>query len=100
MNREVRNMRLDLIASCSFSLFYLLFSLSFFAFLNIARKKKEKKEHIVEQTLNENVPLSCFSIYFFSFISFISISISFSFISIPFVLPVHSNTFEFHLVRQ
>lgn len=60
MNREVRNMRLDLIASCSFSLFYLLLSLPFF-FLNIARKKKKKKEHIVEQTLNENVPLSCFS---------------------------------------
>lgn len=43
MNREVRNMRLDLIASCSFSLFHLLFSLPFFAFLNVARKKKEKK---------------------------------------------------------
>lgn len=39
-------MRLDLIASCSFSLFYLLFSLSFFAFLNIARKKKKKKKNI------------------------------------------------------
>lgn len=65
MNREVRNMRLDLIASSSFSLFYLLFSLPCFAFLNIARKKKEKKEHIVEHTLNENVPLSCFSSFLY-----------------------------------
>lgn len=58
-------MRLDLIASCSFSLFYLLFSLSFFRLSQHSKKKKkEKKEHIVEQTLNENVPLSCFSISF------------------------------------
>lgn len=85
MNREVRNMRLDLIASCSFSLFYLLFSLPFFAFLNIARKKKKKK----------NISWNRLSMRMSHYPAFLV-----SFISIPFVLPVHSNMFEFHLVRQ